>query len=43
MIVDEFRDSIAIYNEMLQEHHDPFDMLNIVDKRFAAISNHITI
>ncbi len=44
MILDEFRDSIAIYDEMLgEEERDPLDMLNIVDKRLADISNHIAV
>ena len=44
MILDEFRDSIAIYDEMLREgERDPLDMLNIVDKRLADISNHIAV
>ncbi len=44
MILDEFRDSIAIYDEMLGEgSRDPLDMLNIVDKRLADISNHIAV
>ncbi len=44
MITDEFRDSIAIYDEMLRELQcDPLDMLNIVDKRLADISNHIAV
>ena len=44
MILDEFRDSIVIYEEMLGENRrDPMDLLNIVDKRLADISNHIAI
>lgn len=44
MIVDEFRDSIAIYDEMLRRgERDPLTMLNIVDKRLAEISNHIAM
>lgn len=44
MIVDEFRDSIAIYDEMLRNRErDPLSMLNIVDKRLADISNHIAV
>jgi hypothetical protein len=44
MIVDEFRDSIAIYDGMLRDgQRDPLTMLNIVDKRLADISNHITV
>ncbi len=44
MILDEFRDSIAIYDEMLRERErDPLTMLNIVDKRLADISNHIAV
>lgn len=44
MILDEFRNSIVIYDEMLQEGaRDPLTMLNIVDKRLADISNHIAV
>ncbi|MGY0617908.1 hypothetical protein [Lysobacter sp. A378] len=44
MILDEFRDSISIYDKMLRERsRDPLDMLNIVDKRLADISNHIAV
>ena len=44
MIVDEFRDSITIYDEMLRDgERDPLTMLNIVDKRLADISNHIAV
>jgi len=43
MIVDEFRDSIDIYNEMLEEGRHPLQLLNLVDKRLADISNHIAI
>ncbi|QHG85651.1 hypothetical protein ACCQ13_00195 [Xanthomonas sp. NCPPB 1638] len=44
MIVDEFRDSIGIYDEMLRSgERDPLSMLNIVDKRLADISNHIAV
>lgn len=31
MILDEFRESLVIYSEMLREKHDPIDLLNIVD------------
>lgn len=40
--VEEFRDSIAIYAEMLRAgDRDPWTMLNIVDERLAQLSNHI--
>ena len=44
MILDEFRESISIYDEMLREgNRNSLDMLNIVDKRLADISNHIAV
>lgn len=40
--VDEFRESIAIYAEMLRAaDRDPWALLNIVDERLAQLSNHI--
>lgn len=43
MILDEFRQSIATYSDMIRDGHDPIDLLNIVDKRIADISNHIAV
>ena len=43
MILDDFRTAMKIYEEMLGEGHDLPDLLNIVDKKLAEISNHIAV
>jgi hypothetical protein len=43
MILDEFRAAKEIYEEMLQERSDLPNLLNIVDKKLAHISNHIAV
>ena len=43
MSVEEFRQSIILYREMIEEGHDPLDLLNTVDSRLADISNHIAV
>lgn len=44
MIIDEFKESLATYERMLQEREfHPLALLNVVDRRLAEISNHIAI
>lgn len=43
MILDDFRNAKEIYEEMLQERKDLPNLLNIVDKKLAEISNHVAV